>query len=131
QSNFIKSLIAYNVTPGILPQGNLEFILKVGLAIFDWKGSSIDKFEKGDYYKNLVPKASAFGNKSLYADCEVFFSLVNKNKELELAYNKIINMLSDWNSDFDLYKIAYFYLGFKFMILKADNDISNDLVLYN
>jgi len=131
QSNFIKSLIAYNVTPGILPQGNLEFILKVGLAIFDWKGTSVDKFEKGDYYKNLITNVNAFKNRSLCADLETFYSLLKSNHELENAYNIIVNLLSEFDSSFDLYKIAYFYLGFKFMILKADNDISNDFVLYN
>lgn len=131
QSNFIKSLIAYNVTPGILPQGNLEFILKVGLAIFDWKGTSVDKFEKGDYYKNLITNVNSFKNRSLSADLEVFYSLLKNNYELEKAYNIIVSLLSEFDSSFDLYKVAYFYLGFKFMILKADNDISNDLVLYN
>lgn len=128
-TTFLDHLIAYNTTPSYIPDGNIEYIAKIGAIAIKYLGKQDDVFTNGPFYKSCIKYKSQVNNKSYAESYAEFISIAYE--ELKSSYEKMIELISNDNMGVDIFKISYFYLAFKSYINKHDNNIegiNNEIV---
>lgn len=120
-TTFLDHLIAYNKTPSFIPDGNIEYICKIGAIAIKYLGKPEEVFTNGPFYKSCLKYKSIINNKSYSASYLAFISIADD--ELKTSYEKMVELISKDYKDVDIFKVSYFFLAFKSFINKNDNNI--------
>lgn len=119
--NFLYQLLSYNKTPGYVPSGNVEYLIKIGLVTLLRIGINDDarnsKFvTKFSEYKNDINQGS------LFAGFENFILLLN-DTELKASFEKICDNIGLIMPEVNLFEIAYFYIAIKSHLHKHEGNL--------
>jgi hypothetical protein len=117
-NQYIRELIDFNKTPSYIPDGNIEYLLKIGLIAIKSMGRDESVLEKGPYYKKSV-EISRFINSGTLAESYTKFLAINDD-EFKKSLNGILNQISINNKNVDIFKLSYYYIAFKNILLKKD-----------
>ncbi|NMR35472.1 hypothetical protein HIO71_14890 [Chryseobacterium aquaticum] len=120
-TTFLDHLIAYNKTPQYIPNGNIEYICKVGAVAVKYIGKQEEVFTNGPFYKSSIKYKDEVDKKSYVASYRDFISITDY--ELKSSYEKMVEIISKDYKGLDIFKISYFFLAFKSHINKNDNNI--------
>jgi hypothetical protein len=129
-NTFLDHLIAYNKTPSYLPEGNIEYICKIGAIAIKYLEKQEEVFTKGGFYNSILNYKSTINNKSYLASYLEFIKI--NNDKLKESYETIVGIISEENrgssikydiKNVDFFKVSYFFLAFKSYINKNDNSI--------
>jgi len=128
-TNYFDYLIAYNKTPSFIPDGDIEYICKIGIIAIKYLGKSEDIFTNGPFYKSIVKYKNHIRNLTFYNSYNDFCSI--KDNDLKSSHEKILELISGNSKNVDVFKTSYFYLAFKGFLNKNENRIdllTNDII---
>lgn len=120
-NSFLDHLIAYNITPSYIPDGNIEHICKIGAIAMKYYGGSEEVFTRGPFYKLSIKYKSQINSPSYLTSYLEFNSIADS--ELKLSIDKILDIISKDYTGIDIFKVSYFFLAFKSFLNKHDNNI--------
>jgi hypothetical protein len=118
---FLDYLVAYNKTPSYIPDGNIEYICKIGAIAIKYLRKSDEVFTNGPFYKSSIKYKSKISNCSYLTSYLDFISI--SDIELKSSIEKMVEKISKDYSGIDIFKVSYFYLAFKSFLNKNDNNI--------
>lgn len=121
-NTFLDNLVAFNKIPSYIPDGNIEFICKIGAIAIKYLGKAEEVFTNGPFYKSTVKFKSQINNSSYMTSYLEFNSI--KDVELNLSLEKMVEIISKDYPDVDIFKVSYFFLAFKSYLNKYDNNIA-------
>jgi hypothetical protein len=125
--SFLLELVAYDKTPSNLPEGNAEYLCKVGLIAVINTGQSEKKLQKGYFYDWCVKNVSHLNDKSIGDALEYYLSATkdgdNYNVKLSESHSNLLNAIKVTQSE-EFFKIAFYYIAFRSILQKYDFDIS-------
>ncbi len=131
--SFLLELVAYDKTPSNLPEGNAEYLCKVGLIAVINTGQSEKKLQKGYFYDWCVKNVSHLNDKSIGDALEYYLSATkdgdNYDVKLSESHSNLLNAIKVNQSE-EFFKIAFYYIAFRSILQKYDFDISemHDLI---
>lgn len=120
-TSFLDHLIGYNKTPSYIPDGNIEYICKIGAIAIKYLGKPEEVFTNGPFYKSSLKYKSKINNNS-YLDSYLDFITI-PDSELKKSYEKMVELISKDYKGVDIFKVSYFFLAFKSFVNKNDNNI--------
>jgi hypothetical protein len=120
-TSFLDHLIGYNKTPSYIPDGNIEYICKIGAIAIKYLGKPEEVFTNGPFYKSSLKYKSKINNKS-YLNSYLDFIIIPDN-ELKKSYEKMVELISKDYKGVDIFKVSYFFLAFKSFLNKHENKI--------
>jgi len=120
-STFLDHLIAYNKTPSYIPDGNIEYICKIGVIAIKYLGKAEEVFTNGPFYKSSIKYKFKINSPSYLTSYLDFNSIADF--ELKSSIEKMVDIISKDLSGVDIFKVSYFFLAFKSFLNKHDNNI--------
>lgn len=120
-TTFLDHLIAYNKTPSYIPDGNVEYICKVGAVAIKFLEKQEEVFTNGPFYKSTIKYKNEINKNSYNSSYQDFISITDY--ELKSSYEKMVEIISKDYKDVNIFKISYFFLAFRSFINKNDNNI--------
>jgi hypothetical protein len=120
-TSYLDYLIAYNKTPSYIPDGNIEHICKIGAITMKFLGKPDEVFTNGPFYNSTVKYKSKINSNSVSDSYLKFFAI--QDEDLLMSRRKIVDYISKDFKNADVFKISYYFLAFKAIINKNDNNI--------
>jgi hypothetical protein len=120
-NSYLDNLIGYNKTPAYIPDGNVEYICKVGAIAMKYHGGSEEIFTNGPFYKSSIKYKSQLNSPSLLTSYLDFITL--EDNELQFSIDTMVKIISKDHIGVDMFKVSYFFLAFKSILNKHENNI--------
>jgi hypothetical protein len=120
-TSFLDHLIAYNKTPSFIPDGNIEYICKIGAIAIKYLGKPEEVFTNGPFYKSIVKYKSQINNKTYLAS--YFEFLLIADDDIKTSYEKMLELISKDYKGLEIFKVSYFFLAFRAFLNKNENNI--------
>jgi len=120
-NTFLDHLVAYNKTPSYIPDGNIEYICKIGAIAIKYLGKPEEVFTNGPFYKSSLKYKSQINGLSYLPSYIEFNSIADK--ELKSSIEKMVDIISKDYKAIDIFKMSFFFLAFKSFLNKHDNNI--------
>lgn len=119
--SYLDYLISYNKTPNNIPDGNVEFICKIGVIVMNYLQKEESNFFKGPFYKSCLNYKEIINNNSIYNSYSAFIEIEDNDliSSLESLKSKIDIMLPS----IDIFKASYFFLAYKSFLNRNDKNI--------
>lgn len=119
--SYLEHLLAYNKTPSYIPQGNVEYLCKIGGVAMKHLGKPEDAFTNGPYYKFCLKNKDQINAGSLEKSYEYFLSI--PDADFKSSYNKVVEIISVDFGKTDIFKASYFFLAFKSILNKNEGNL--------
>ncbi len=120
-STFLDQLIGYNKNPSYIPDGNIEYLCKIGVIAIKYLGKEEEIFTNGPFYESSIKYKSKINSPSYLTSYLDFNSIADI--ELKSSIKKMEDIISKDFSEVDMFKVSYFFLAFKSFLNKHDNNI--------
>lgn len=120
-NTFLDHLIAYNKTPSYIPDGNIEYICKIGAIAIKYLGKAEEVFTNGPFYKSSIKYKSKINSPSFLTSYLDFNSIADS--ELKSSIEKMVDIISKDYTGIDIFKVSFFFLAFKSFLNKHDNNL--------
>jgi hypothetical protein len=120
-NSYLDYLIAYNKTPNNIPDGNVEFLCKIGIIVYNYLKADEANFFKGPYYKSCLNHRDNINIGSIFNSYSNFMEIDDNDliSNLENLKNKIDIDISN----IDVFKASYFFLAYKSFLNKNDKNL--------
>lgn len=115
---YLDFLLSYNKTPSYIPDGNVEFLCKIGAIAMKFIGKPEEILTNGPFYKSCLRYKGQINNRNIHNSYYYFLS--SKDEELTSSYKKIREFISKDFVDIDIFKTSYYFLAFKSYLIKND-----------
>jgi len=122
-NTFLDHLIAYNKTPSYIPDGNIEYLCKIGAVAIKHLGKPEEVFTNGPFYKSCLKYKNQINTKSYYSSYKSFLAIPDES--YKDSYKKIVEIISKDFDSVDIFQISYFFLAIKAYLNKNDNKLHN------
>ena len=120
--SYLDHLIGFNKTPSYIPEGNIEFICKIGAIAMKYLGKPDEVFKNGPFYKCCLTYKLEINSNNLFESYESFLSV--KDESFKAGYEKIVELISNDFKGFDVFKASYYFLAFKSKLNNNDNNLA-------
>lgn len=124
-------LIAFNVTPSFIPEGNIEALIKSACVGMKKLGLEVEQIKKSTFYKFAMEEKEVINKKSLFLAIQHVEEKTGLDEDEKTRFSKLKKTLSE-NDKYDnaFLLFSYFY-SLKKEIEKRNYDISapkNDIL---
>lgn len=122
-NSYLDYLISYNKTPNNIPDGNVEFLCKIGVIVLNYLQIDEGNFFKGPFYKSCLNYRNDINDGSIFNSYSTF---------IEITDNDLISSLESLKSkigidieipNIDIFKASYFFLAYKAFLNKNDKNL--------
>lgn len=120
-NSYLDYLIAYNKTPNNIPDGNVEFLCKIGVIVLNYLQKDEVNFFKGPFYKSCLNYKNKINEGSIFNSYSNFIEL--KDNELITSLEKLKSNLDFNIPNIDIFKASYFFLAYKAFLNKNDKNL--------
>ena len=120
-NSYLDYLIAYNKTPNNIPDGNVEFLCKIGVIVLNYLQKDEVNFFKGPFYKSCLNYKNEINEGSIFNSYSNFIEL--KDNELITSLEKLKSNLDFNIPNIDIFKASYFFLAYKAFLNKNDKNL--------
>jgi hypothetical protein len=120
-NSYLDHLIAYNKTPSYIPEGNVEYVSKIGAIAIKSLGKSEEVFTNGPFYRSCIKYKGTINDRSYLYSYKQFMSI--SDKDLSLAFDKMHDLIFKAYKGVDIFKASYFFLAFKSALNKNESNI--------
>lgn len=120
-NSYLDYLIAYNKTPNNIPDGNVEFLCKIGVIVLNYLQKDEVNFFKGPFYKSCLNYKNEINEGSIFNSYSNFIEI--KDNELITSLAKLKSNLDFNTANIDIFKASYFFLAYKAFLNKNDKNL--------
>jgi hypothetical protein len=120
-NSYLDYLIAYNKTPNNIPDGNVEFLCKIGVIVLNYLQKDEVNFFKGPFYKSCFDYKNDINAGSIFNSYTNFIEI--KDNELITSLEKLKSNIDLQIDNVDIFKASYFFLAYKAFLNKNDNNL--------
>jgi hypothetical protein len=124
---FINNLVCYDKTPSFLPQGNAEFLSKVGLVAMITKGENENKLQNGAFLEWCLNNQNVINKMTLSDALDEYLRFVDGVADVESRLARSFKGICEsigGDEPVDSFKIAYYYIALKSLLQKSEFDLS-------
>lgn len=118
---YLDYLISYNKTPSFIPEGNIEYICKIGAIVMNTLNKPEENFTGGIYYKFCLEHTQKVNYGNYFDSFEKFVSIANE--KIKSSLERVNDECTKELKDLDVFKASYFYIAFKTFLNKNDNNL--------
>jgi hypothetical protein len=120
-NSYLDYLISYNKTPSNIPAGNIEFLCKIGIIVYNYLKNDESNFFKGPFYNSCLNHRNDINEGSIFNSYSTFIEIKDNNliSSLESLKSKIDIDIAN----VDIFKASYFFLAYKAYLNKNDKNI--------
>jgi hypothetical protein len=124
--SFIQNILLYDKTPGFLPEGNAEYLAKIGIIAANTNGKGDETFKKGTFFKWCTNERFKLAELSVSDALEYYFDCVKDNRlstaDLSKSHQTILDIINEPDS-VGYFRMAYYFIAFKDLLQKVDFDL--------
>lgn len=118
---YLDYLITYNKTPNNIPDGNVEFLCKIGIIVLNYLKIDDANFFKGPFYKSCLLNKDTINTDSIFESYSMFVDL--KDAELQSSFENLKSKIDLVLPHIDIFKASYFFLAYKSFLNKNDKNL--------
>lgn len=120
-NSYLDYLIAYNKTPNNIPDGNVEFLCKIGVIVLNYLKIDEINFFKGPFYKSCLQYSNVINEGGIFNSYTNFIEL--KDNDLIMSLEKLKSNIDFDLNNIDIFKASYFFLAYKSFLNKNDKNL--------
>ncbi|ENA1802856.1 hypothetical protein ABF179_002269 [Flavobacterium psychrophilum] len=120
-NSFLDYLISYNKTPSNIPDGNVEFLCKIGIIVLNYLKIDEANFFKGPYYKSCLNYRDEINDGSIFNSYSTFIEI--KDSDLISSLESLKSKIDITIPGIDIFKASYFFLAYKAYLNKNDKNL--------
>jgi len=120
-TSYLDYLLSYNKTPSNIPDGNVEFLCKIGVIVLNYLQKDEVNFFKGPYYKSCLNFSSEINEGSIFNSYLTFIEI--KDNDFTLSLDKLKSNIDIDIPKVDVFKASYFFIAYKAFLNKNDKNI--------
>lgn len=120
-NSYLDYLISYNKTPSNIPDGNVEFLCKIGVIVFNYLQKEEANFYKGPFYKSCLNYSNEINIGNIFNSYSTFIDI--QDNELLSSLEKLKSNININIPNIDIFKASYFFLAYKAFLNKNDKNI--------
>lgn len=120
-NSYLDYLISYNKTPSNIPDGNVEFLCKIGVIVLNYLQKDEVNFFKGPFYKSCLNYSNDINDGSIFNSYSTFIEI--KDNELLTSLEKLKSNIDFDIPNIDIFKASYFFLAYKAFLNKNDKNL--------
>lgn len=118
---YLDYLIEYNKTPNNIPDGNVEFLCKIGIIVLNYLKIDEGNFYKGPFYKSSLAFRDLINGTSIFNSYSTFISI--NDRDLQLSLDSLKSKIDIDIFNIDIFKASYFFLAYKAFLNKNDKNL--------
>lgn len=122
ESNYFEHLLSYNKTPSYVPEGNVEYLCKIGIVALRSLGQNEDSIVKGPFYKSCIANKSLINKGDLFESYNAARQLPDDS--FQQSFKKIVEAISKSAPEADVFRISYFFIAFRDKLLQNEKNLT-------